>query len=145
MGTACVAIPSLIPSATTAIASGSDPQNRLRMSTSSSLGPLACVGTRGSSAIPQIGHAPGALALISGCIGQVHVVPALAVVSALFACALAVVSALFACALAAAQQLASFRASLPAAALARSRSRARASIASGSAWNFAKQPLPQKK
>jgi hypothetical protein len=41
------------------------------MSTSSGLD-SSPVGVRGSSAMPQIGHAPGASRTISGCIGQVH-------------------------------------------------------------------------
>ena len=42
------------------------------MSASSGLGPESAVTVTGSSAIPQIGHAPGPGRRISGCIGQVH-------------------------------------------------------------------------
>jgi len=51
-------------------------QNLRVMSTSSGLGSPSADATRGSSAMPQIGHAPGALRTISGCIGQVHWPPA---------------------------------------------------------------------
>ncbi len=47
-------------------------QNLRVMSRSSSLGPVSAVTITGSSAIPQIGHAPGPGRRISGCIGQVH-------------------------------------------------------------------------
>ena len=48
-----------------------DHQNRRVMSSSSGL--LSSIVTiRGSSAIPQIGQAPGASRTISGCIGHVH-------------------------------------------------------------------------
>ena len=51
-------------------------QNRRVMSTSSGLCSPSAAATRGSSAMPQIGHAPGASRTISGCIGQVHWPPA---------------------------------------------------------------------
>ena len=45
-------------------------------STSSGFGPSSPVGTPiGSSAMPQIGQAPGSSRMISGCIGQVYCVP----------------------------------------------------------------------
>ena len=47
-------------------------QNRRVMSTSSGFGPSSSVTVRGSSAMPQIGHAPGASRTISGCIGHVY-------------------------------------------------------------------------
>ena len=51
-------------------------QNRRVISTSSGFVSSAAVGTIGSSAMPQIGHEPGASRTISGCIGQVYCVPA---------------------------------------------------------------------
>jgi len=36
------------------------------------------VGTIGSSAMPQMGHTPGESRTISGCMGQVYFVPAIA-------------------------------------------------------------------
>ena len=51
-------------------------QKRLVKSTSSGFGPSSPVGTPiGSSAMPQIGQAPGLSRMISGCIGQVYCVP----------------------------------------------------------------------
>jgi hypothetical protein len=47
-------------------------QKRRVMSTSSGFGASSSVTTRGSSAIPQIGQAPGWSRTISGCIGQVY-------------------------------------------------------------------------
>ena len=46
-------------------------QNRRVMSSSSGFGSSSAVIVRGSSAMPQIGQAPGASRTISGCIGQV--------------------------------------------------------------------------
>ena len=51
--------------------STSDHVNRRVMSSSSGLR-SSSVTVRGSSAIPQMGHAPGASRTISGCIGQVQ-------------------------------------------------------------------------
>jgi hypothetical protein len=48
------------------------------MSTSSGFGLSSSVATRGSRAMPQIGHAPGASRTISGCIGQVYSIASLA-------------------------------------------------------------------
>ena len=48
-------------------------RNRRRMSASSGFSSCSSVTTRGSRAIPQIGHDPGPLRRISGCIGQVYV------------------------------------------------------------------------
>ena len=48
-------------------------------STNSPLG--SSEGTIGSSAMPQIGHSPGASRTISGCIGQVYCEPATAISS----------------------------------------------------------------
>jgi hypothetical protein len=48
-----------------------DHQNRRDMSSSSGLR-SSSVTTRGSRAMPQIGHDPGASRAISGCIGHVH-------------------------------------------------------------------------
>ena len=45
------------------------------MSTSSGLGGSSNDTVRGSSAIPQIGHAPGTSLTISGCIGHVKLAP----------------------------------------------------------------------
>ena len=47
-------------------------QNRRVMSTSSGFGASLRSATRGSSAIPHLGHAPGRLLMTSGCIGQVY-------------------------------------------------------------------------
>ena len=47
-------------------------QNRRDMSRSSGLASSASVTCRGSRAMPQIGHAPGAVRTISGCMGQTH-------------------------------------------------------------------------
>ena len=46
-------------------------QKRRVMSASSGLGPESAVAISGSSAMPQIGQAPGPIWRISGCIGQV--------------------------------------------------------------------------
>ena len=51
-------------------------QNRRVISTSSGFGASVRVGSAGSSAMPQIGQAPGASRRICGCIGQVQMVPA---------------------------------------------------------------------
>ena len=61
-----------MPSTSTGIASAAATQNRRVMSASSGLGPDSAVTVTGSSAIPQIGHAPGPERRISGCIGHVH-------------------------------------------------------------------------
>jgi hypothetical protein len=45
------------------------------MSTSSSFGPSSSEISAGSSAMPQIGQLPGPTWRISGCIGQVKIVP----------------------------------------------------------------------
>jgi hypothetical protein len=45
------------------------------MSTSSGFGRSSIVTVRGSSAMPQIGHAPGRSWTISGCMGQVYDTP----------------------------------------------------------------------
>ena len=50
-------------------------QKRRVMSLSSAFSPSSADGESGSSAMPQIGHGPGASRRISGCIGQVHAVP----------------------------------------------------------------------
>ena len=51
-------------------------QKRRVKSTSSGFGPSSPVGTPlGSKAIPQIGQSPGPTCSISGCIGQVKIVP----------------------------------------------------------------------
>ncbi len=47
-------------------------QKRRVMSRSSGLSSLAAVTVRGSSAMPQMGHEPGAGRTISGCMGQVY-------------------------------------------------------------------------
>ena len=47
-------------------------QNRRVMSASSGFSPSSRVTVFGSSAIPQIGHEPGATRTISGCIGHTH-------------------------------------------------------------------------
>ena len=46
------------------------------MSTSSAFDPVSIDGVSGSSAMPQIGQDPGACCRISGCMGQVKIVPA---------------------------------------------------------------------
>ena len=46
------------------------------MSKSSSFGPWSSETSAGSSAMPQIGQLPGPTWRISGCIGQVKIVPA---------------------------------------------------------------------
>jgi hypothetical protein len=46
-------------------------QKRRVMPMSSALGPVASTATSGSSAMPQIGQAPGWSWRICGCIGQV--------------------------------------------------------------------------
>ena len=48
-----------------------DQRNRRDMSSSSGFRSSTAT-VRGSSAMPQIGHAPGASRAISGCMGQVH-------------------------------------------------------------------------
>jgi hypothetical protein len=50
------------------------------------LGAALALGVIGSSAMPQIGHAPGASRTIWGCIGQVHFVPGGASTIAAAAC-----------------------------------------------------------
>ena len=45
------------------------------MSTSSGFGPSSTVTNSGSSAMPQIGQAPGSSLTTSGSIGQIHFVP----------------------------------------------------------------------
>jgi hypothetical protein len=47
-------------------------QNRRVIATSSGSGAVSSAGTRGSSAMPQIGQVPGASRTISGCIGHVY-------------------------------------------------------------------------
>ena len=61
-----------IPRTTTGTDSTNATQNRRVMSRSSALGPASAVTSTGSSAIPQIGHAPGPGCRISGCIGHVY-------------------------------------------------------------------------
>ena len=53
-------------------------QNRRVISCNSSLGSSSAEKVRGSSAMPQIGHAPGARVTISGCMGHVYSPPAAA-------------------------------------------------------------------
>jgi hypothetical protein len=65
-----------ISSTTTGAASAMLKAKRRRMSTNSGLGPVLALGVIGSSAMPQMGHAPGPSRTISGCMGQVHFVPA---------------------------------------------------------------------
>ena len=47
-------------------------QNRRVMSRSSGDGPMSTVTVTGSSAMPQIGHVPGPICRISGCMGHVY-------------------------------------------------------------------------
>ena len=61
-----------MPRTSTGMESATPTQNRRVMSASSGLGPVSAVTVTGSSAIPQIGHAPGPGRRISGCIGHVH-------------------------------------------------------------------------
>ena len=49
--------------------------SRRDMSSSSGFRSSSSVTVTGSSAMPQIGHEPGWLRTISGCIGQVYVCP----------------------------------------------------------------------
>ena len=63
---------SAIVSTKTGAPSTSAIQNRRVMSTSSGFGASLEATTRGSSAIPQIGQAPGRSRTISGCIGHVY-------------------------------------------------------------------------
>ncbi len=60
-----------ISRANTGSARASPIQNRRVMSASSGLGCVAAVTSSGSSAMPQIGQAPGPTCRISGCMGQV--------------------------------------------------------------------------
>ena len=60
-----------ISSANTGIVSASAIQNRLVMSISSGSGASSSETCSGSSAMPQIGQAPGPICFTSGCIGQV--------------------------------------------------------------------------
>ena len=64
-----------IASASTMSDSGSVHQKRFRKSISSGFSPSSRLGIVGSSAMPQIGHVPGRSRTISGCIGQVYLVP----------------------------------------------------------------------
>ena len=59
----------------TGSASAKPIQNRRVISRSSSFGAASAVACSGSSAMPQIGHEPGPGWRISGCIGQVKIVP----------------------------------------------------------------------
>ena len=59
-------------SATSGMPSATLIQKRRVMSRSSGLSSSAAVTVIGSSAMPQIGHAPGPSRTISGCMGQVH-------------------------------------------------------------------------
>src|SRR5580704_4921124 len=63
---------SAIPRISTGSVSAAQTQKRRDISASSGLGGSAEVTVRGSSAIPQIGQAPGPGRTISGCIGQVY-------------------------------------------------------------------------
>src|SRR5271170_2727741 len=60
---------------TTGVESAKWIQNRRVISRSSSFGAASAVACSGSSAMPQIGHEPGPCWRISGCIGQVKIVP----------------------------------------------------------------------
>src|SRR5215510_16590323 len=63
---------SIIVSAKTGAASRVENQNRRVIDVNSGFGRSSSVMTRGSSAMPQIGHAPGASRTISGSIGHVY-------------------------------------------------------------------------
>src|SRR6266566_5096386 len=63
---------SIIVSANTGTVRSVDSQNRRVIDTSSGFGRSSSVMTRGSSAIPQIGQAPGASRTICGSIGHVY-------------------------------------------------------------------------
>ena len=67
-------IKSPIPIASVGIVRATPIQNRRVISRSSSFSGSSAVIVNGSSAIPQIGHEPGPSRMISGCIGQVHLV-----------------------------------------------------------------------
>ena len=62
---------SAIATTTIGAASAAAIRKRRVMSTSSGFGPSSSVAVIGSSAIPQIGHAPGPSCTICGSIGQV--------------------------------------------------------------------------
>ena len=64
-----------ISSRNTGKASARPIQKRRVISASSGLGPASAAAISGSSAMPQIGQLPGASRRISGCIGQVQIVP----------------------------------------------------------------------
>ena len=66
-------------SATTGTASAPPIHRRRVMSASSSFGPCSSETSAGSSAMPQIGQLPGPTWRISGCMGQVKMVPGAAV------------------------------------------------------------------
>src|SRR4029079_11992296 len=63
---------SIIVSAKTGAERSAEIQNRRVIETSSGFGRSSSVMTRGSSAIPQIGHAPGWSRMISGSMGHVY-------------------------------------------------------------------------
>ncbi len=66
-----------IVSASSGTVSTAPIQRRRLKSTSSGFGPSSGAGTPiGSRAMPQIGHSPGPSRTISGCMGQVYLVPA---------------------------------------------------------------------
>jgi hypothetical protein len=64
-----------ISSRNTGRVSASPIQSRRVISTSSGLGPASAVASSGSSAMPQMGQAPGPTCRISGCMGHVYMVP----------------------------------------------------------------------
>ncbi len=68
----CPGIASDMPSSTTMAVGAIDPQSRRLMSMSSGFGAASSVTVRGSSAMPQIGHAPGASRTTSRCMGQTY-------------------------------------------------------------------------
>jgi hypothetical protein len=72
-------IRSAIPIASVGIVSATPIQKRRVISRSSSFSGSSAVIVNGSSAMPQIGHDPGASRTISGCIGQVHLVDAVGI------------------------------------------------------------------
>ena len=65
-----------MPSTSEATVSGNvQTKRRVKSRSSGLLSGASAEGSRGSSAMPQIGHAPGASRRICGCIGQVQTVP----------------------------------------------------------------------
>ena len=65
-----------IDSSSKGMLSTPETHSRRVKSTSSGFGASSSEGVSGSSAMPQMGQAPGIASRICGCIGQVHMAPA---------------------------------------------------------------------